>query len=70
MINDYKDKSKICIINIDCNIYFSSDMKFILPGGNVKILGKAIHCLAKIGDEVDIEPDNNCLTLRTVNLSR
>ena len=49
---------------------FSTDMKFILPGPNIKILGKAIHCLAKIGDEVFLEPESTQLSIMTVNLSR
>jgi len=46
------------------------NMKFVVPGSNVKLLGKAIHCLAKIGDEVYLEPANDSLALRTVNSSR
>ena len=45
-------------------------MKFVIPGGNVKTTGKVIHCLAKIGDEVYLEPSLDGLTLRSVNLSR
>ena len=30
----------------------------------------AIHCLAKIGDEVFLEPEPDSLTLRTVNISK
>jgi len=45
-------------------------MKFVVPGCNVKLLGKAIHCLAKIGDEVYFEPSKDSLALRTVNSSR
>jgi len=45
-------------------------MKFVVPGSNVKLLGKAIHCLAKIGDEVYLEPTRDSLALRTVNSSR
>jgi len=45
-------------------------MKFIIPGGNVKTMGKVIHCLAKIGDEVFLEPSVDSLTMRAVNLSR
>jgi len=45
-------------------------MKFVVPGCNVKLLGKAIHCLAKIGDEVYMEPSKDSLALRTVNSSR
>jgi len=45
-------------------------MKFVVPGCNVKLMGKAIHCLAKIGDEVYMEPSKDSLALRTVNSSR
>eukprot|EP00092_Neocalanus_flemingeri_P099441 GFUD01126847.1.p1 GENE.GFUD01126847.1~~GFUD01126847.1.p1 ORF type:complete len:393 (-),score=161.67 GFUD01126847.1:126-1304(-) len=45
-------------------------MKFVVPGSNVKLLGKAIHCLAKIGDDVYLEPTRDSLALRTVNSSR
>ena len=45
-------------------------MKFTIPGGNVKTTGKVIHCLAKIGEEVYMEPSKDGLTIRTVNLSR
>jgi len=45
-------------------------MKFVVPGSNVKLLGKAIHCLAKVGDEVYLEPTKDSLALRTVNSCR
>jgi len=45
-------------------------MKYVIPGANVKLFGKAIHCLAKIGDEVYLEPEKDSLSLRTVNSSR
>ena len=48
----------------------SDTMKFVIPGANVKTTGKVIHCLAKIGDEVYLEPSLDSLTLRAVNLSR
>ena len=48
----------------------SDKMKFVIPGINVKTTGKAIHCLAKIGDEIYLEPSLDSLTLRSVNLSR
>ena len=48
----------------------SDEMKFVIPGSNVKTTGKIIHCLAKIGDEVYLEPSLDSLTLRSVNLSR
>ena len=45
-------------------------MKFIIPNTNVKVFGKAIHCLAKIGDEVFLEQEEDSLMLRTVNISK
>ena len=48
----------------------SDKMKFVIPDVNVKTTGKAIHCLAKIGDEIYLEPSLDGLTLRSVNLSR
>ena len=45
-------------------------MKYFVSGNNVKLLGKAIHCLAKIGDKVYLEPTSDSLALRTVNFSR
>jgi len=45
-------------------------MRFVVPGPNVKLLGKAIHCLARVGDEVYLEPTHESLALRTVNSSR
>ena len=45
-------------------------MKCIIAGPNVKILGKAIHTLAKIGDELYLESLESGLAVRTVNNSR
>ncbi|KAK7505982.1 hypothetical protein BaRGS_00002704 [Batillaria attramentaria] len=45
-------------------------MKCIVPGVNLKVFGRAIHSLAKIGDELYFEPLEQGLTLRTVNSSR
>ncbi|XP_048339895.1 cell cycle checkpoint control protein RAD9A [Sphaerodactylus townsendi] len=45
-------------------------MKCIITGGNVKALGKAVHSLSRIGDEVYIEPLKEGLSLRAVNASR
>ncbi|XP_006824265.1 cell cycle checkpoint control protein RAD9A-like [Saccoglossus kowalevskii] len=45
-------------------------MKCIIPGNNVRVFGKAIHCLSKIGEDLYIEPLENGLALRTVNTSR
>nr|SVE94392.1 EOG090X0A9P [Simocephalus serrulatus] len=45
-------------------------MKCLLDGASVKVLARAIHSLAKIGDELHIEPTENGLTLKTVNASK
>ena len=52
------------------SVFKFQNMKFVVPGSNVKLLGKAIHCLAKIGDEVYLEPARDSLALRAVNSSR
>ncbi|XP_066585975.1 cell cycle checkpoint control protein RAD9A [Prorops nasuta] len=44
-------------------------MKCIVPGANVKILAKAIHALAKIGDEMYVQPQESSLSFRTVNIA-
>lgn len=36
----------------------------------LSVLARAIHSLAKIGDELHIEPTENGLTLKTVNASK
>ncbi|XP_036026090.1 cell cycle checkpoint control protein RAD9A isoform X3 [Onychomys torridus] len=45
-------------------------MKCLIAGGNVKVLGKAVHSLSRIGDELYLEPLKDGLSLRTVNSSR
>lgn len=45
-------------------------MKCIVTGGNVKALGRAVHSLSRVGDEVYIEPQQEGLSLRAVNASR
>ncbi|XP_046386202.1 cell cycle checkpoint control protein RAD9A [Ischnura elegans] len=45
-------------------------MKCMIPGINVKVLARAIHALAKIGDELYIEPLPEGISFRTVNSSR
>ncbi|ELT91717.1 hypothetical protein CAPTEDRAFT_148357 [Capitella teleta] len=45
-------------------------MKCIIPGINVKVFGRAVHSLSKIGEEIYFEPLDDGLALRTVNLSR
>ncbi|KAM6321833.1 cell cycle checkpoint control protein RAD9A [Podargus strigoides] len=45
-------------------------MKCIVSGSNVKVLGRAVHSLSRIGDELYLEPTESGLSLRTVNSSR
>ncbi|XP_011061660.1 PREDICTED: cell cycle checkpoint control protein RAD9A isoform X1 [Acromyrmex echinatior] len=45
-------------------------MKCIIPGGNVKTLAKAIHTLAKIGDEMYVNPQKESISFRTVNMAK
>lgn len=45
-------------------------MKCVIPGINVKVFGRAIHSLSKIGEEIYFEPLEHGLALRTVNSSR
>ncbi|KZC09657.1 PREDICTED: cell cycle checkpoint control protein RAD9A [Dufourea novaeangliae] len=44
-------------------------MKCVIPGANIKILAKAIHALAKIGEEMFIEPQSDAISFRTVNMA-
>ncbi|CAK6449793.1 unnamed protein product [Pipistrellus nathusii] len=45
-------------------------MKCLVTGGNVKVLGKAVHSLSRVGEELYLEPLEDGLSLRTVNSSR
>ncbi|XP_067388120.1 cell cycle checkpoint control protein RAD9A [Emydura macquarii macquarii] len=45
-------------------------MRCLVTGGNVKVLGKAVHSLSRIGDELYVEPTEDGLSLRAVNSSR
>ena len=45
-------------------------MKCVIPGRNVKLFGRSIHCLSRIGDELFFEALPDGLALRTVNSSR
>ncbi|KAJ1524537.1 hypothetical protein ONE63_011028 [Megalurothrips usitatus] len=42
-------------------------MVCVVPKQNVEILGRALHALARIGDELYLEPVNEGLTFRTVH---
>ncbi|KAM7108844.1 cell cycle checkpoint control protein RAD9A isoform 2-T2 [Ciconia maguari] len=45
-------------------------MKCVITGSNVKVLGRAVHSLSRIGDELYLEPTESGLSLRAVNSSR
>ncbi|XP_075073351.1 cell cycle checkpoint control protein RAD9A isoform X1 [Mixophyes fleayi] len=45
-------------------------VKCIITGGNIKALGRAIHSLSRIGEELYFEPLDDGLCLRSVNSSR
>lgn len=45
-------------------------MRCVIAGNSVKLFARAIHCLAKIGEEIYLEPLTKGLSLRTVNSSR
>ncbi|XP_045625079.1 cell cycle checkpoint control protein RAD9A-like [Procambarus clarkii] len=45
-------------------------MKCIVPGVNIKVFGRVMHSMAKIGDELYVEPDSTGVIFRTVNSSR
>ncbi|KAF0304409.1 Cell cycle checkpoint control protein RAD9B [Amphibalanus amphitrite] len=45
-------------------------MQCIIPGSNIKVFGRAVHALARIGDELYVDPERTAVSLRTVNSSR
>ena len=45
-------------------------MRYTVARGGMRLLGRAVHSLAKIGDDIYIEPQADSLTLRAVNSSR
>jgi len=42
-------------------------MKCVVPGANIKVLARAIHSLAKIGEDLYIDPSESGLAIRTAN---
>ncbi|RLU17917.1 hypothetical protein DMN91_010156 [Ooceraea biroi] len=47
-----------------------ADMKCVIPGGNVKVLARAIHTLAKIGDEMYVNPLQESISFRAINMAK
>ncbi|KAL3857167.1 hypothetical protein ACJMK2_011862 [Sinanodonta woodiana] len=45
-------------------------MNCVIPGVNIKVFGRAVQSLSKIGEELYVEPLEHGLALRTVNSSR
>ncbi|XP_042210464.1 cell cycle checkpoint control protein RAD9A-like isoform X2 [Homarus americanus] len=45
-------------------------MKCTIPGSNIKVFGRAIHSLARIGEELYVEPYPTGVYFRAVNSSR
>ncbi|NP_001082600.1 RAD9 checkpoint clamp component A L homeolog isoform X2 [Xenopus laevis] len=46
------------------------EVKCVITGTNIKALGRAVHSLSRIGDELYFEPLEDGLCLRSVNSSR
>ncbi|XP_059498757.1 cell cycle checkpoint control protein RAD9A-like isoform X2 [Stegostoma tigrinum] len=49
---------------------FGSRMRFVVTGGNVSVIGRAIHALSRIGEDCYLEAFDEGLAVRTVNSSR
>lgn len=45
-------------------------MKCVIPSQNVKIVARAVHSLAKVGDEIFIQPAEDELLFRTINSAK
>ena len=47
-----------------------AEMRYTVGKGGMRLFGRAVHSLAKIGDDIYFEPQQDALTLRAVNSSR
>ncbi len=45
-------------------------MKCQIPGANIKVFGRAIHAIAKTGEDLYVESQKDGLAFRTINSSR
>lgn len=46
------------------------EMKCTIPGANLKVVARAVHALARIGEDLYFEPNEDALSLKSVNAGR